>query len=202
MEFIYLQLVEVLQMYANKELKHKQRSSYFIFQEQTRNKKPLNNAPSAAVILEKELELKQRELHELQGQCKQLQELLMELPVVKKELHKSKQETKAVSEVLFQSRKDNAELKDQVGKLNEQGKDLETLSEQYKELQRRLENVTRESDQNICEVDRLCKLVEEKDKEAQRNRTHCVTLKGLVDRLEVRNVVKCKCTSTDFGGFP
>lgn len=172
----------ILQM--NKERLRLERQISLLMKEQTRNKKPLNNAPSAAVILEKELELKQRELHELQGQCKQLQELLMELPVVKKELHKSKQETKAVSEVLFQSRKDNAELKDQVGKLNEQGKDLETLSEQYKELQRRLENVTRKRDQNICEVDRLCKLVEEKDKEAQRNRTHCVTLKGLVDRLE------------------
>lgn len=109
----------------------------------------------------------------------------MELPGVKKELHKSRQETKAVSEVLFQSRKDNAELKDHVAKLNRQIKDTATLTEQHKELERTIESITQERDQNICEVHRLCKVVEQKDEEVQRNRTHCVTLKGLVDRLEV-----------------
>lgn len=109
----------------------------------------------------------------------------MELPGLKKDLHKSRQETKAVSEILFQSRKDNAELKDQVA-LGKQTKDIETLTKQHKELQMRIESVTQEGDQNICEVQRLCNLVEKKDAEIQRNRDHCVTLKELVDRLEVR----------------
>ena len=110
----------------------------------------------------------------------------MELPGLKKDLHKSRQETKAVSEILFQSRKDNAELKDQVAKLGKQTKDIETLTKQHQELQMRIESVTQERDQNICEVQRLCNLVEKKDAEIQRNRNHCVTLKKLVDRLEVR----------------
>ena len=104
---------------------------------------------------------------------------------MKKELQKSKQETKAVSELLFQSRRNNAELKDHVAKLKTQIKDFEMLTEQHKELQQRIENMTQERDNNICEVHGLCKLVQQKEEEVQRSRTHCVTLKGLVDRLEV-----------------
>lgn len=104
---------------------------------------------------------------------------------MKKELQKSRQETKAVSELLFQSRRNNAELKDHVAKLNTQIKDFEMLTEQHRVLQQRIESITQERDNNICEVHRLCKLVKQKEEEVQRNRTHCVTLKGLVDRLEV-----------------
>lgn len=141
---------------------------------------------TAATVLEKELESKQKEFCDLQEQCKQLQELLLELPVVKKELHKSKQDTKAINELLFQSRRNNAELKDHVGKLNKQIKDFETITEQHRDLQNRLQGVTNERDKNACEIQRLCSIFEDKDEEVQRNRAHCTTLKGLVDRLEVR----------------
>lgn len=141
---------------------------------------------TAATVLEKEFESKQKELCDRQEQCKQLQELLLELPVVKEELHKSKKDIKAISEVLFQSRKKNAELKDQVGKLNKQIVDFETTTEEHRDLQNRLKGVTNERDKNACEIQRLCSIIEDKDEEVQRNRAHCATLKGLVDRLEVR----------------
>lgn len=121
----------------------------------------------------------------MREQCHELQELSLELPGVKKDLQKSRQETKAVSELLFQSRKNSAELKDQLFKLNTQVKDFGVLAEQYRELQERIETVTKERDDNMSEVHRLCTLVDQKEQEVQRNRTHCVTLKGLVDRLEV-----------------
>ena len=152
---------------------------------------------TAATVLEKELESKQKELCDLQKQCKQLQELLLELPVVKEELYKSKKDTKAISEVLFQSRKKNAELKDQVGKLNKQIEDFETITEQYRDLQNRLKGVTNERDKNACEIQRLCSIVEDKDEEVQRNRAHCTTLKGLVDRLEVRWMTEHLVHSSD-----
>ena len=113
--------------------------------------------------------------------------MLLELPGLKKDLQKSRQETKGVSEVLFSSRKETAQLKDLVAKLNKQIKSKGTHSENYKELQEMLKNVTQERDRNIREVERLSKLVERKDEEIQRNRDHCITLKGLVDRLEVRH---------------
>lgn len=121
----------------------------------------------------------------MREQCHELQELSLELPGVKKDLQKSRQETKAVSELLFQSRKNSAELKDQLFKLNTQVKDFGMLAEQYRELQERIETLTKERDDNMSEVHRLCTLVDQKEQEVQRNRTHCVTLKGLVDRLEV-----------------
>lgn len=121
----------------------------------------------------------------MREQCHELQELSLELPGVKKDLQKSRQETKAVSELLFQSRKNSAELKDQLFKLNTQVKDFGVLAEQYRELQERIETITKERDDNMSEVHRLCTLVDQKEQEVQRNRTHCVTLKGLVDRLEV-----------------
>lgn len=121
----------------------------------------------------------------MREQCHELQELSLELPGVKKDLQKSRQETKAVSELLFQSRKNSAELKDQLFKLNTQVKDFGVLTEQYRELQERIETITKERDDNMSEVHRLCTLVDQKEQEVQRNRTHCVTLKGLVDRLEV-----------------
>lgn len=152
---------------------------------------------TAATVLEKELESKQKELLDLQKQCKQLQELLLELPIVKEELYKSKKDTKAISEVLFQSRKKNAELKDQVGKLNKQIEDFETNTEQYRDLQNRLKGVTNERDKNACEIQRLCSIVEDKDEEVQRNRAHCTTLKGLVDRLEVRWMTEHLVHSSD-----
>jgi len=176
---------ESIILLMNKERLRLEKQLSQLMKEQTRNKRPLqNSAPNAGTILERELASRQKELNELQGQCHQLQELLLELPGLKKDLHKSRQETKAVSEILFQGRKDNAELKDQVAKLGKQTKDIETLTKQHQELQMRIESVTQERDQNICEVQRLCNLVEKKDAEIQRNRNHCVTLKKLVDRLE------------------
>ena len=130
--------------------------------------------------------MKTKELLELQGQHNQLQEMLLELPVLKKDLQKSRQETKGLSEVLFSSHKETAQLKDLVAKLNKQIKGKETLSVNYKELQGILQNITQERDQNISEVERLSKLLEQKDSELERNRSHCTTLKVLVDRLEVR----------------
>lgn len=94
---------------------------------------------------------------------------------------------KGVSEVLFSSRKETAQLKDLVAKLNKQIQSTETLSENYKELQLSFEDVTQERNQSVSEVERLSKLVEQKENEVQRNRNHCIKLKGLVDRLEVRN---------------
>ena len=137
--------------------------------------------------LERELALKTKELLEIQRQCDQLQKMLLELPILKKDLQKSRLETKGISEVLFASRKETAQLKDLVNQLNKQIKSKEMLSENCKELQKSLENVTQERDQNASEVERLGKLVEQKDNEIQRNKNHCITLKGLVDRLEVRN---------------
>ena len=162
-----------------------------IFQEHLKAKKlqhgaSTTTATSNAGALERELALKTKELFEVQGQRDQLQEMLLELPVLKKDLQKSRQETKGLSEVLFSSRKETAQLKDLVAKLNKQIKTKETLSENYKELQGTLENITQERDKTISEVERLSKLLEQKDSELQRNRSHCATLKGLVDRLEVR----------------
>lgn len=116
-----------------------------------------------------------------------MQEMLLELPDLKKDLQKSRQETKGVSEVLFSSRKETAQLKDLVAKLNKQIQSTETLSENYKELQLSFEDVTQERNQSVSEVERLSKLVEQKENEVQRNRNHCITLKALVDRLQVRN---------------
>lgn len=162
-----------------------------IFQEHLITKKlqhgaSTTNTTSNACAIEKELALKTKELLELQGQYDQLQEMLLELPVLKKDLQKSRQETKGLSEVLFSSRKETAQLKDLVAKLNNQIKANKTLDENYKELQGTLENITQERDKNVFEVERLCNMLEKKDSELQRNRSHCVTLKGLVDRLEVR----------------
>lgn len=161
-----------------------------IFQEQLRTKKLLDASTTTTTntsALERELALKTKQLLELQGQLEHLQEMLLELPALKKDLQKSRQETKGVSEVLFSSRKETAQLKDLVAELNKQIKNKEILSENYKELQEILENVTQERDKNVSEVERLSKLVEQKDNEVQRNRRHCITLKGLVDRLEVKN---------------
>lgn len=160
------------------------------FQEHSKTKQLLHGASATtanAGELERDLALKTKELLELQRQHDQLQEMLLELPGLKKDLQKSRQETKGVSEVLFSSRKETAQLKDLVAKLNKQIKSKETLSENYKELQETLGNITQERDKNISEVERLSKLLEQKDNEFQRNRNHCITLKGLVDRLEVRN---------------
>ena len=55
------------------------------------------------------------------------------------------------------------------------------------QLQKSLESITQERDQNGTEVERLRKDLEHKESEVQRNRDHCITLKELVDRLEVRN---------------
>ena len=63
----------------------------------------------AATILKGELESKQKEFAALQVNFQQLEELLLEVPVLKEELQKSNQETKAVSNLLFQCRKRNAE---------------------------------------------------------------------------------------------
>lgn len=162
-----------------------------IFQEHLITKKLQHGAStttktSNACAIEKELALKTKELLELQGQYDQLQEMLLELPVLKKDLQKSRQEIKGLSEVLFSSRNETAQLKDLVAKLNNQIKANKTLDENCKELQGTLENITQERDKNIFEVERLCNMLEQKDSELQRNRSHCVTLKGLVDRLEVR----------------
>lgn len=163
----------------------------WIFQEHLIAKKLQHSAStttttSNACAIKKELALKTKELLELQGQYDQLQAMLLELPVLKKDLQKSRQETKGLSEVLFSSRKETAQLKDLVAKLNNQIKANKTLDENYKELQGTLENIRQERDKNIFEVERLCNMLEQKDSELQRNRSHCVTLKGLVDRLEVR----------------
>ena len=64
-------------------------------------------------------------------------------------------------------------------------KDVDMISEEQKELQKRIGEVAQERDENVAEVHRLCKLLEKKEEEVQRNRNHCVTLKQLVDRLEV-----------------
>lgn len=177
-------------VYISSLKRKKKDSTVLFFQEQLRTKKLLNASTTTTTntgALEKELALKTKELRELQGHCDQLQEMLLELPGLKKDLQKSRQETKGVSGVLFSSRKETAQLKDLVAQLNKQIKSNETLSENYKELQEMLENVTQERDRNICKVERLSKLVEQKNEEIQRNRDHCITLKGLVDRLEVRN---------------
>ncbi|KAL9980992.1 hypothetical protein ACROYT_G009642 [Oculina patagonica] len=176
----------ILQM--NKERLRLERQLSELMKEQLRTKKLLNASTATTTIntgaLEKELALKTKELCELQQQRDQLQEMLLELPGLKKDLQKSRQETKGVSEVLFSSRKETAQLKDLVAKLNKQIKNNKTVSENYKELQETLEKVTQERDKNISEVERLNKLVEQKDNEVQQNRMHCITLKGLVDRLE------------------
>ena len=163
----------------------------WIFQEHIITKKlqcsaSTTTTTSNAGALERELALKTKELLELQGQHDQLQEMLLELPVLKKDLQKSRQETKGLSEVLFSSRRETAQLKDLVAKLKKQVNSKETLSEDYKELKGTLENIIQERDKNISEVGRLSKLLEQKDSELNRNRSHCITLKGLVDRLEVR----------------
>jgi len=177
----------ILQM--NKERLRLERQLSLLMKEHVITKKLQHGAStttttSNAGALERELALKTKEHLELQGQHDQLQEMLLELPVLKKDLQKSRQETKGLSEVLFSSRKETAQLKDLVAKLNKQIKSKETLSENYKELKGTLENITQERDQNISGVERLSKLLEQKDSELQRNRSHCTTLKGLVDRLE------------------
>ena len=134
--------------------------------------------------LERELARKTKELFELKQQFDQLQEMLLEVPELKKDLHKSKQETKGLGEVLFASRKKTVQLEDLVKKLNKQIKDKEKLSEHCMQLQKSL---TQERDQNGTELDRLRKDLEQKESEVQKNRDHCITLKELVDRLEVRN---------------
>lgn len=173
----------ILQM--NKERLRLERQIAQLMKEQTTNKRILcGKAPMAATILKGELESKQKEFAELQGNCQQLEELLLEVPVLKEELQKSNQETKAVSNLLFRCRKSNAELKEHVANLNMQIKDVDMISEQQKELQKRIGEVTQERDENVAEVHRLCKLLEKKEEEVQRNRNHCVTLEQLVDRLE------------------
>ena len=160
----------------------------WFFQEQLITKK-LQHGVSATTTttLERELAFKTKKVLELQGQLDQLREMLLELPVLKKNLQKSRQETKGLSEVLFSSRKETAQLKDLVAKLNKQvSKSKETLSE----LQGTLKDITQQRDQNIVEIERLSKLLEKKDSELQRNRSHCTTLKTLVDRLEVRRNTK------------
>lgn len=156
-----------------------------MFQEQMRRKQPFCGTTSTtASILERELESKDCEFAELKGHCQQLEELLLELPVLKNELQKSKQETKAVNNLLFQCRKSNAELKE-TATLNMQVKDNKMLSEQQKELQKGIGDIQRERNENVGKFQRLSELLEEQEVEIQRNREHCVTLKGLVDRLEV-----------------
>ena len=164
----------------------------WIFQEQLITKKLQHGASTTTTTaLERELALKTKKVLELQGQLDQLREMLLEVPVLKKDLQKSRQETKGLSEVLFSSRKENVKLKDLVAKLNKQVKSNETLSEiNYKELQGTLKNITQERDQNMSEVKRLSKLLEQKDSELQRNRSHYTTLNMLVDRLEVRKSSK------------
>lgn len=137
--------------------------------------------------MERELARKTKELFELKQQFDQLQEMLLEVPELKKDLHKSKQETKGLGEVLFASRKKTVQLEDLVKKLNKQIKDKEKLNEHCMQLQKSLESITQERDQNGTEVERLRKDLEHKESEVQRNRDHCITLKELVDRLEVRN---------------
>lgn len=137
--------------------------------------------------MERELAIKTEELFELKQQFDQLQEMLLGVPELKKDLHKSKQETKGLGEVLFASRKKTVQLEDLVKKLNKQIKDKEKLSEHCMQLQKSLESITQERDQNGTEVERLRKDLEHKESEVQRNRDHCITLKELVDRLEVRN---------------
>lgn len=160
----------------------------WIFQEQLITKKLQHGASTTTTTaLERELALKTKKVLELQRQLDQLREILLELPVLKKDLQKSRQETKGLSEVLFSSRKETAQLKDLVAKLKKQVKSKENLSEiNFKELQGTLKNITQQRDQNVSEVERLNKLLEQKDSELQRNRSHCTTLKALVDRLEVR----------------
>ena len=137
--------------------------------------------------MERELARKTKEIFELKQQFDQLQEMLLEVPELKKDLHKSKQEAKGLGEVLFGSRKKTVQLEDLVKKLNKQIKDKEKLSEHCMQLQKSLESITQERDQNGTEVERLRKDLEHKESEVQRNRDHCITLKELVDRLEVRN---------------
>ena len=64
-------------------------------------------------------------------------------------------------------------------------KDNKLLSEQQKELQRRIGDIQRERDENVGKFQRLSELLKEREVEIQRNKEHCVALKGLVDRLEV-----------------
>ena len=151
-----------------------------------RRKQPIcGTGSTTASILEKELESKDHEFSELKGNCQQLQELLLELPVLKNELQKSKQETKAVNQLLLQCRKSNAEFKEYTATLNMQMKDTKLLSEQQKELHKRIGDIQRERDENVGKFQRLSELLKEREVEIQRNKEHCVALKGLVDRLEV-----------------
>ncbi|XP_074637072.1 uncharacterized protein LOC141895197 isoform X2 [Acropora palmata] len=174
----------ILQM--NKERLRLERQIAQLMKEQMRRKQPIcGTGSTTASILEKELESKDHEFSELKGNCQQLQELLLELPVLKNELQKSKQETKAVNQLLLQCRKSNAEFKEYTATLNMQMKDTKLLSEQQKELHKRIGDIQRERDENVGKFQRLSELLKEREVEIQRNKEHCVALKGLVDRLEI-----------------
>ncbi|KAJ7333796.1 hypothetical protein OS493_015887 [Desmophyllum pertusum] len=107
----------ILQM--NKERLRLERQLSQLMKEQSRTKKLLYGSSTTTTTntsaFENDLALKTKEFLELQRQRDQLQEMLLELPDLKKDLQKSRQETKGVSEVLFSSRKETAQLKRSCG---------------------------------------------------------------------------------------
>lgn len=177
---------ELIILQMNKERLRLEKQLSQFMKEQSRTKITPNGTSNSDATNTNELERtrKAEELYQLKQQCDQLQEMLLEVPRLKKDLHKSKQETKGLSEILFASRKKTVQLEDHVKKLNKQVKDNEKLNENCTQLQKSLESVTQERDQNAAELKRLGEDLEQKENEIQRNRDHCITLKALVDRLE------------------
>ena len=128
------------------------------------------------VAVEKDLDLKAK------GLC-EVQDILTELPVLRSDLLKSRHEARGLNEVLFSSRKENADLKDLVAELKEEIKEKDAHSK----LQKNLNEVTKQHDHTWSEFQRVSKLVEQKDEQLERNKIQCQYLNGLINRLEVRS---------------